>query len=136
MFWGLLNSAPYGEHTKITTRRMVKRFLKWYFRDLEMIEPLKIPSNYLVNKQRVNKSVLFKPNELQLMLHKAEKLRDKALLVLLYETGARPQEVRDLRWRDINWEENEVHLYSKKTKEDRDLPLNEAMKHLRRWKAE
>ncbi len=74
--------------------------------------------------------------ETQLMLHRAERLRDKVLLVLLYETAARPQEVRELRWPDINWDEKEVHLYSRKTKEDRDLPLNESMKHLQRWKAE
>jgi len=70
------------------------------------------------------------------MLHRAERLRDNVLLVLLHETAARPQEVRELRWRDINWDEKEVHLYSRKTKEDRDLPLNESMKHLQRWKAE
>jgi hypothetical protein len=39
-FWGLLRNAPYAEHTKIAIRRSVKRFLKWYYRDLDMIEPL------------------------------------------------------------------------------------------------
>jgi integrase len=101
-----------------------------------MIEALRIPANYLVNNEKINKAVLLTPKELQLMLHRAEKLRDKALLILLYETGARPQEIRDLRWRDVNWEAKEVHLYSKKTKGDRDLPLKESLKHLRRWKSE
>ena len=36
------------------------------------------------------------------------RLRDKALLILLYETAARPQEIRDLRWGDINWQAEEV----------------------------
>ena len=135
-FWGLLRNAPYEEHTKIAIRRSVKRFLKWYYRDLDMIESLQVPANYLVNNERVNKSVLIRPRELKLMLHSAERLRDKVLLVLLYETAARPQEVRDLRWQDVNWEAQEVHLYSKKTKQDRDLPLHESLKHLRRWKSE
>lgn len=132
-FWALLNSAPHEEHTKITIRKVVKRFLKWYYRDLEMIEPLKVPSTHVVNKHRVNKSTLLQPEELQRMLHAAERLRDKALLVLVYETAARPQEIRDLQWRHINWDAREVHLYSRKTKEDRDLPLQESLKHLRRW---
>ena len=101
-----------------------------------MIENLRIPSNYLVNKARVNKSTLLSPHELKAMLHAAERIRDKTLLVLLYETAARPQEVRNLRWGDVNWDQQEIHLYSKKCKEDRDLPLRESLRHLKRWKEE
>ncbi len=132
-FWALVNAAPHEEHTKLTIRKIVKRFLKWYYRDLDMIESLRIPSTHLVNKIRVNKSTLLKPRELQLMLHAAERLRDKVLLVLLYETAARPQEIRGLKWSDIGWDDQEVHLYSHKTKQDRDLPLRESIKHLKRW---
>jgi len=132
VFWGLLNNAPYEENTKIAVRKSGKRFLKWHFRDLNMVEPLKIPK-YLVNNKRGNKAALFKPHELKLMLHRAERLRDKAILILLYETAARPQEIRDFRWGDVNWDEQEVHLYSKKTKDDRDLPLHESLQHLKRW---
>ncbi len=135
-FWGLVKNAPYEEHTKIEIRKVVRRFLKWHYRDLDMLEPLKVPSNYLVNKRRVNKSVLLTEQEIQNMLHGAERLRDKALLVLLYETAGRPQEIRDLRWGDISWQQKEIHLYSKKTNDDRDLPVHEAIKHLKRWKSE
>lgn len=135
-FWGLIHSAPYEEHTKIAIRRSVKRFLKWHYRDLDMIEVLRVPANYLVNNKRVNKAALLSPDELRQMLHGAERLRDKALLTLLYETAARPQEVRELRWRDVKWEAEEVHLYSRKTKRDRTLPVKESLKHLKRWKAE
>ncbi|TWU21421.1 tyrosine-type recombinase/integrase [Bythopirellula polymerisocia] len=135
-FWGLVKNAPYSEHTIIAIRKVVRRFLKWHFHDPEMIEPLKIPGNYLVNKNRVNKAALLSQQELQQMVHRAEKIRDKCLLILLYETAARPQEIRDLKWGDVNFELQEVHLYSRKTKEDRDLPISEALKHLQRWKAE
>ena len=135
-FWGLVNKSTYREHTKIDIRKIVRRFLKWHYRDHDMIEPLKIPSGYLVNKERVNKSMLITKREIQLMLHRAERLRDKALIMVLYETAGRPQEVRELKWGDIDWDEGEVHLYSKKTKDDRDIPLLETLKHLARWKAE
>ena len=132
-FWGLLKRAPYEEHTKIAVQKSVKRFLKWHYKDYELVEMLKIRKNYLVNKKRINKSTLITPDELRLMLHRSEKIRDKALLVLLYETAGRPQEIRDMKWADINWNEGEVHLYSKKTQCDRDLPIKEALKHLKRW---
>jgi hypothetical protein len=71
-----------------------------------------------------------------MMMHSAERIRDKALLVLLYETAARPQEVRDLKWGDVKWIGSEVHLYSKKTRKSRSIPIVEALKHLARWKQE
>ncbi len=95
---------------------------------------LKIRKNYLVNKKRINKGALFTPEERQQMLRRAEKMRDKALLVLMYETAGRPQEIRDLRWRHINWKEQEAQLFSKKTQRDRALPIIEAMKYLKQWR--
>jgi len=70
------------------------------------------------------------------MLRAAEKLRDKALLILLYESGARPQEIRDLRWDHINWESAEVQLYSRKKKKAREIPIRNSIIHLTRWKNE
>ncbi len=132
-FWGLLKRAPYEEHTRIAVQKSVKRFWKWHRKDAELLEVLKIRKNYLVNNRKINKSTLISPEELQIMLHRTDKMRDKALLILLYETAARPQEVRDLRWCHVNWNASEVHLYSKKTQRDRDLPVKESLKHLKRW---
>jgi integrase/recombinase XerD len=132
-FWGLLKRAPYEEHTKISVQKTVKRFLKWHYRDYELLELLKIRKNYLVNKKRINKSVLIKQHEYELMVRRAESVRDKALLVLIYETAARPEEVQKLRWGHVNWAESEVHLYSRKKEDDRDLPVKDALTHLRRW---
>jgi hypothetical protein len=37
VFWGLVKNSPYSEHTIIAIRKVVRRFLKWHFRDPEMI---------------------------------------------------------------------------------------------------
>ncbi len=100
-----------------------------------MLEPLKI-GKQTINTHRLNKNMLFTEDEIKLMLHRAERIRDKALFVLLYESAARPQEVSDLKWQDINWQEQEVRFYSTKTNRDRSLPLREALKHLKRWHEE
>lgn len=71
-YWGLVHRAPYEEHTKVAMRKTVKRFLKWYYRDMEMIESLTIPRHY-VNKKKVNKAALIKPEELRLMLHSVQR---------------------------------------------------------------
>ena len=134
-FWALVNHAPHETNTKVMIKRTVKRFLKWRYKDLEMIQPL-INQSPVVNKKKINKNSLLTPEDIEKMLRAAEKLRDKALLILLYESGARPQEIRDLKWKDINWDREEVHLYSSKKDDDRDVPLKHAIMHLKRWKQE
>lgn len=132
-FWALINHSPHEHATKVSIRRTVKRFLKWFYRDLDMLECLKAPKGPLVNPRKINKSVLFKPYEIEQMLHAADRLRDKAILSILAETAARPQEIRDLRWADINWNDKEVHLYSTKTVHDRDLPIYSSIEYLKMW---
>ncbi len=132
-FWALLNRSPHEKQTTRTIKSTVKRFLRWYYKDLEMIELLKGTKTDIINPKRVNKSTLFTKEELDLMLHAAERIREKALLFLLIETGARPQEIRDLRWNDINWREKEVHLFSSKTGRDRDLPIFQSCEFLKQW---
>jgi len=134
-FWGLVKMSEYEYNTKVMIKRGVKRFIKWYYKDLSLIEGLKV-GDFKANRKKINKSVLLKPHEIQSMLHAAQTLRDKTLLILLYESAARPQELKDLKWKDIDWDEKEVHLDSSKTERDRDLPIEESLLHLRRWKQE
>ena len=131
-FWKLVNTSAYEEATKIDIRGAVKRFLKFQFRDAAMLEFLPV-GEYRVNSKRLNKHVLFTEDEISRMLHRAERQRDKALLSVLYETAARPQEIRDLKWADVNWELQEVRLYCTKTKKDRSLPVRDALEELQRW---
>lgn len=51
-------------------------------------------------------------------------------MAFLYESAERPQEVRDLKWQDVNWNAQEVQFYSTKTNQDRNLPLREALKQV------
>lgn len=136
MFWGLLRKSSYEMHTKIVVMKVVKRFLKWHYVDLKMLEPLKIPDNYRFNKKKLNKPALLTQGERKRMLHAAEKLSEKALLTLFVPLGARPQEIRNLRWIDVNLSAGYVHFHSNKTGDDRVLPMLDAFEHLRRWKAE
>jgi integrase/recombinase XerD len=52
-------------------------------------------------------------------------LRNRALLELLYATGIRNQEVRNLTLYDVNVTEQEVHIKNGKGGKDRVLPLGE-----------
>lgn len=138
-FWGLVKTSEHQHNTKVMIKKSVRRFLRWYCKKNNksdnLLEGLKVGS-FKPNRKKVNKSVLLKPHEIQTMLHTAESLRDKALLILLYESASRPQELKDLKWKDIDWDEQEVHLDSSKTERERDIPIKESIIHLKRWKQE
>lgn len=60
-------------------------------------------------------------------------LRDRALLELLYATGMRVSEIAELTIRQINWEEAEIRILGKGSKERLVLMSETAMHVLRRY---
>lgn len=60
-------------------------------------------------------------------------LRDRAVLELLYATGMRVSEIAGLETRQINWEETEIRVVGKGTKERLVLLSDEAIRHVRRY---
>lgn len=136
--WGLLKVSDHAYNTKVMIRKTIKGFYRWKLgraKSEEIFEDLKI-GNFKVNEMNRNKKYCITPEELQAMLHRAESLRDKALLILLYELGCRPEEITKLKWSDINFDSREVHIFSNKTERCRDLPIEESIVHLKRWRQE
>lgn len=60
-------------------------------------------------------------------------LRDRALLSLLYATGMRVSEIAELTIRQINWEEDEIRVLGKGSKERLVLMSTHAREQLRRY---
>jgi tyrosine recombinase XerD len=60
-------------------------------------------------------------------------LRDRALLELLYATGMRVSEIAELSIRQLNWEDAEIRVVGKGTKERMVLMSDPAMRHLHRY---
>lgn len=58
----------------------------------------------------------------------------------MYETGARPCEIRNLKWENIKFDDSmnlcRVHIFSPKTKDDREIPVRDSIIHLKRWREE
>lgn len=113
---------------------------KQYRRNIDILEVLdKIKrSSKVIDDTKINENTLITPEELERMLRKAENFRQKALLLVIWESGARPQEVLELKWQDIKFDDEvaNITLYSKKTNKTRTFPVKEASIHLKRWKQE
>lgn len=52
--------------------------------------------------------------------------RDQAILLLALHTGLRSCDIRALRFRDIDWEKETIHIRQKKTGVDLEIPLDSA----------
>tara|TARA_Y100000034_G_scaffold25893_1_gene30897 strand:- start:643 stop:1686 length:1044 start_codon:yes stop_codon:yes gene_type:complete len=133
-FWNLVNHDTDREiFTKNQIRMMVKRFLKWYYKDTEMLENLR-SEKHLVNLKKHNKSTLITPEELEELIRGCKNYRDKAIVTLLYESAGRPEEIRSLKWSQLNIMNKTIQLYSSKTKGTRELPIHKSIERLEQWK--
>ncbi len=126
-----------GKEMIIYFKKFVKQLYKRNIDILEVLEKIKA-CHKRVDDTKINENNLITPEELERMLRQAESFRQKALLLLLWESGARPQEILELKWKDIvfDGEFANISLYSRKTKRNRSFPVNETTIHLKRWKQE
>ena len=82
----------------------IKDFLKWQYKDLNMVENIHVGERHGLNP-KINENNLITQEDLNKMLRSAESYKDKALLSIEFITGARPQEILGLKWRDVKFEE-------------------------------
>lgn len=134
-FLGFLKQQGYERST--IARRMAA--LRTYFRFLARERMVKgNPAVGLQSPKQARKLPHFLDwEELQRLLatpgQSALGLRDRALLELLYATGMRVSEIAELSIRQLNWEEAEIRVVGKGTKERMVLMSESAMRHVRRY---
>ena len=137
-FLSLLNKSDKATDTKNEVKKAVKRFLKWKYKDWSnRFDELKIiKTSDGTNHQKLNASTMLTPDELKILINASDSLKYKSLILLMYESAGRPEEIVKLKWRDINFQRSEVTLFSSKTKRTRVNPIHESVNHLRRYKEE
>lgn len=142
-----VNQSEYTAWTKNDYKKIFKRFVKWFYKDLEMIEGAKVKDGFRTvskkrafNKEKINKNTLVKPEELEKLLRTAKSLKWKALISFAYESAFRPCEIKGLQWKHIKFDDSlgicRVWTLSPKTKEDREIPVKDCVVHLKRWRDE
>ena len=142
-----LNESEYRSWTKNDHKKIFKRFLKWYYKNLEMIEGELVKEGFkgvskkrAFNHDKINKNTLIKPQELEKLLRTAKSLKWKALISFMYESGFRPCEIVALRWGNLDFDDAmnicRVTIVSPKTKDKRTIAVRDCIIHLKRWREE
>lgn len=137
-FLAILNKSELSKATKNDIKKALKRFLRETYdnwsKKFKGLKDIKGESD--INEQRINANTLITEEELEQLIRSAENLRFKSLIMLMYESGARPDEILKLRWKDLNLDIGEVKLSSSKNQTVRVNPIKEAIIHLKRYKQE
>ncbi len=142
-----INESDFSNWTKNDHKKVFKRFLKWCYKDLEMVEGELVKEAFkgmskkrAFNHEKINKNTLIKPKELESLIRTAKSLKWKALISFMYESGFRPCEVSALRWINLNFDDDKnicrVTIVSPKTKNKREVPVRDCILHLKRWREE
>jgi len=137
-FLSVLNKSNKAVETQNDIKKVLKRFLKWLYKDwserFAELRDIKTANGF--NEEKINASTLLKPEEIEKLVRGAESLRHKALILLMFESAGRPEEILKLKWSDIDFNGGEVKLSSSKTSKTRVNPIKESVIHLKRYKQE
>lgn len=134
-FLGLLKDKRDRQKLKAN----IKRFLKWKWKDFELLESFDFRwSRPLALKY--SESDVLTDEDVEKLVRQAQSLMWKSAFILAFETGMRPSELINLKWKDIRFKEDnntaDIVIYSKKTRETRIYPVLNSVVHLKRWKQE
>lgn len=137
-FLAVLNQSDKLTETQNDIKKTLKRFLKWYYKNWnERFEELRdIRTKDGMNHKKLNPSAILKKEEIEKLIRSAESLRYKAMIMLMFESASRPEEILKLRWSDLDLNKGEVKLHSSKTGSVRVNPIQESIIHLERYKQE
>jgi len=105
------NNKKYTEWTKHDYKVIIKKFFTWIhnkeIEDLDEWETPKIVKWIKIKAPRTAKklpSELITPKDIKLLEGHCRTLREKALLLTLYESGARIGELRNLKLKDVSFD--------------------------------
>lgn len=144
-FLALLNASGRELSGKDDVKITLKNFLKWKFKNWsERFEGLKdirtANRERQFNHKKINASTLLTKEELERMMKYETRLYWKAFLIVLWESGLRPLEVRRLKWEDIEFnsegEVSELNVFATKTQRSRVVYVKEATYYLKRLQEE
>ncbi len=109
-----IRCTDWGEHTKSDYLDKLKRFDKWN-NDGEYSEKTRKIKTTMKNKYYKLPNQLITPDEAKKIINATSNVRDRAIISMLWETGARVGEIANIKVGDveINKGECQVNLYGK-----------------------
>jgi site-specific recombinase XerD len=112
---------PFKQNSKHDYIIALKPFVLWLIENgystipPEKVRAIRVPS---VDHNTTTPDALLTAEEVKRLLAGCRSVRDRAIVAVLYESGARIGEVARLRWRDIEFDEYGIRVHIHDTKEN------------------
>lgn len=138
----LLNHSNRTNTSQNDVKYTMKRFLRWHFKDWsKRFDELKdIKLHMGINEEKINASIILNKEDVEKITKAEPKLFWKAFFITLYESGLRPNELRNLQWKDIKFnvdgDISEINIFATKTHKARSVFIKEATFYLKRLSEE
>lgn len=129
---GSIEARNYKDWTKITYKRILKKFVSWLYGgevDPDCIKWIKF--NYKTAK-RLPEEILTQ-DEVKRLIEAAIKPRDKALIACLYESGCRIGELGDMKLKHVQFDNYGAKLLVKGKTGQRRVRIISSVSYLARW---
>jgi len=129
-----LEAQPYSAWTKQSYKVILKRFYRWLKGGDEEYPPeVRWIKTTLKEKDRLLPKDLLTEEEIRKLVEAADNPRDRAFIMLLYETGGRIGEVGSLRIRDIDFKREYASVILKGKTGSRRVPVVSSVPFLLTW---
>ncbi len=129
---GEIESRDYTGWTKITYKRILRKFVTWLHESEEVPDCVKwIKFNYK-NAKRMPEEILTQ-EEVKQMIEAAKNSRDKALVSCLYESGCRIGEIGNLKLKHVAFDKYGAKLLVSGKTGQRRVRIIASVSYLARW---
>ncbi len=116
-----IRGTPFTQNTKHDYFVVLKTFMFWLIENghsaipVEKIRAIRAPP---VDQNTTAPDALLTADEIKQLLGGCRSVRDRAIVAVLYESGARVGEVGRLRWRDVEFDDYGIGVHLHDTKEN------------------
>jgi integrase len=132
-FLSVLNNTELAKYTSNDYKKTLKHFLKFQYQDWNVrFKELRhngLKQTNPVNKEKISKETLLKPNEFDLLVRGCDKPLFRAYIHLAYKSAGRPEELLKLRWGDVDLKTGRLRLDSSKTGNKRYIYIDDDCKN-------
>lgn len=138
-FMSVLNNSDKPNSSTNDIKKTLKRFLREHYSDwFERFKGFKdtgLKQKKELNEEKINKSILIKPDELDLLLKdKRCSFLYQCYISCAYETACRPSELLNTKFKDWDLEDKKVKIFSTKNNKIRILPIKDCIYYIKQHK--
>jgi len=130
-----LQEKDYGIYSKAEFRKTLSKMYRAFYNEEDKIDFISTDPKEK-NKSKLKAEELPKPEHVKEMIRAANNSRDEALIMTLWDTGARIEAVLNLKWKNFDPGNSYIRFTERNKTMLRKIPVAESVPSLKKWSDE